>query len=41
MNVKHLHIITITSTAVGAKADILLMVQLKIGASYPYFVALI
>lgn len=31
MSVKHLHIITITSIAFGAKSDILLMVQLKNG----------
>lgn len=41
MNVKHLHIIIITSIAFGEKADIVLMVQLKMGALHPYFVAVI
>lgn len=41
MSVKHLHIITITSIAFGAKSDILLMVQLKMGALHSYFVAVI
>lgn len=41
MNVKYLHIITITSTAVGTKSDALLMVQLKMCALHLYFVAVI
>lgn len=39
MNVKHLHIIIITSIAVGAKSDILLIVQLKVCILHSYFVA--